>query len=222
MSCITMSELLDRYADAELPVATRARVEAHLVACPSCRADLARLEGLRGLLQRELRDPARAADLSGLWPSIEAQLDTDTRVGTDAAVAVDPVTPAEPGGAGEAADGTQTDSGLRVGHPAGARPRRRLGARRLPFGTAAARLRAVLASKRPPAPLLAAAAAVLMLALALPLARTRIDPMDRVATVASVEGGESSSVVLLAGTPQQPPVIWVTDRGDPTAEERSL
>ncbi len=215
VSCITMSELLDRYADAELPVATRARVEAHLVACPSCRAHLERLEGLRGLLHRELRDPARASDLSGLWPSIAARLDADARAG--AAAAIDPVAPVEPG---QAAGGS-AEAGLRAARRAVAR-HRRIGGGRLTLAAAAARLRTRLAANRPAAPLLAAAAAVLMLAVALPLARMRIDPMDRAATVASVEGGESSSVVLLAGTPQQPPVIWVTDRTDPTVEDRSL
>lgn len=204
VSCITMVDMLDRYVDGELPVAARARTEAHLVACPGCRRYVERLEDLRGLLRRELGEPARAVDLSGVWPAIEARLGS-AAVGATAGTA--------DGAAGLAEEVDRVPSGSD----------RRTGTRakvlRFP---AAARLRRLVAARRPAGPVAAAIAAVLLLALALPLANVRVDPIDRAATVASVESDASASVVLLAGTPSRPPVIWVTETASLADEESSL
>jgi anti-sigma factor RsiW len=68
---------------------------------------------------------------------------------------------------------------------------------------------------RRPGPLIAAAAILAAVAVSLPLAsRWLATAPSAAATVASVEGGEASSVVLLAGDTGQAPVIFVTDTGD--------
>jgi anti-sigma factor RsiW len=191
-----MSDMLDRYVDGELPVAVRARTEAHLVACAACRDSVAGLEGLRRLLQRELVEPARAVDLSGLWPAVEARLGS-VAVGAEAAGLVD-------GAAGAA--GLAEAVGVQSGSS----------------GRSGAWLPLALASRWPAGLLAAAAAALVLLALALPIASFRVDPVDRAATVASVESGDTASVVLLAGTASQPPVIWVTDATGPAEEDFPL
>ncbi len=87
---------------------------------------------------------------------------------------------------------------------------------------AVARLRPAFVPTWLVGPLAAAAAAVVLLAVALPIASFRVDPVDRAATVASVESGDTASVVLLAGTASQPPVIWVTDATGPAEEDFPL
>jgi anti-sigma factor RsiW len=73
-----------------------------------------------------------------------------------------------------------------------------------------------LRSWRRSGPLIAAAAVLAAVAISLPLAsRWFATSPSAAATVASVEGGEASSVVLLAGDTGQAPVIFVTDTGDP-------
>ncbi|HEX7126682.1 MAG TPA: zf-HC2 domain-containing protein [Thermodesulfobacteriota bacterium] len=57
----------------------------------------------------------------------------------------------------------------------------------------------------------AAAAAAVIAAVSLFREREPAAPSEAPAQVASVEGGDRSSVVLLAGTPSEPPIILVTE-----------
>lgn len=61
----------------------------------------------------------------------------------------------------------------------------------------------------------AAAAAAVVVAVSLELGREPVVPPEQLAQVASVEGGDHASVVLLAGTSSEPPIILVTETPAP-------
>lgn len=78
--------------------------------------------------------------------------------------------------------------------------------------------RAAVARWRRPRPLAALAAAAVLLVVALPIAARWLFAPVGTAEVAAVEGGESASVILLAGNESQSPIIWVTESpGRPAA-----
>ncbi len=62
----------------------------------------------------------------------------------------------------------------------------------------------------------AAAAAAIVVAVRLQFRGEPVTPPEQLAQVASVEGGDRSSVVLLAGTPSDPPIILVTESPAPS------
>ena len=72
MTCQDMAPLIDALADGSLPAADRARVEAHLDSCPSCRADL---DGLQRVMGATAALPRAREPRRDLWESVVARLD---------------------------------------------------------------------------------------------------------------------------------------------------
>ncbi len=85
MICEQMTEQLGLYLDGELPSAAQDDVEAHLLTCSSCQADL---EALRDLAA-ELTTPSNVPVPETLWTAIEQRLDAELQTGAsrDAQVA---------------------------------------------------------------------------------------------------------------------------------------
>ena len=71
MGCADREEDLTLYHDGELPEGRRREVEAHLLGCPACRAELESLRRLDGLVRRS---PAAPADPAGALRGLEAAL----------------------------------------------------------------------------------------------------------------------------------------------------
>jgi hypothetical protein len=67
MTCEEARETLDDVVDEALAPEAAARVEAHLAACATCRAEV---EGLRAILQRARTLPRERAPARDLWPGI--------------------------------------------------------------------------------------------------------------------------------------------------------
>jgi hypothetical protein len=68
-------EQLQRYFDGELATDERAEIEARVVGCPECTAQLDGLARLRKLVNVASDDAIASADFSGLFARIEAQLE---------------------------------------------------------------------------------------------------------------------------------------------------
>lgn len=73
MRCEDVRQQLDDYVDAALAAEDRAIVEAHVVACADCAAELA---ALRKLIQVAHELPAGIAPRRDLWPDLERRLET--------------------------------------------------------------------------------------------------------------------------------------------------
>jgi anti-sigma factor (TIGR02949 family) len=56
MSCFAFQDRLDDYLDGELPPWLATGFEAHLAACPGCRARVARARATRDAVRRAMRD----------------------------------------------------------------------------------------------------------------------------------------------------------------------
>ncbi len=75
MICEEATDQLGPFLDGELPSAVRDNLEAHLVTCSSCRAEL---EALREMTADMARPPTmRVPD--ALWTAIEQRLDSESR-----------------------------------------------------------------------------------------------------------------------------------------------
>ncbi|HWP60639.1 MAG TPA: zf-HC2 domain-containing protein [Candidatus Acidoferrales bacterium] len=69
-----MSELLSACLDGEVEAPTAKRVQGHLERCPSCRAELARLERLDDVLKSALQARASEASWQTIWPKVATRI----------------------------------------------------------------------------------------------------------------------------------------------------
>ncbi len=77
MNCNEFQANLDRYVDGELSTADMRSAADHATACTSCDSLVTSSQQLNALLTTAVTDRVTAVDVSGLWKSIEAELDRD-------------------------------------------------------------------------------------------------------------------------------------------------
>jgi anti-sigma factor RsiW len=67
MTCRDVKPLLNAHFDSEIDTVTRTFVDSHIAACPSCSAELMRLEAIRGLIRREVAREAPPHLRDEIW-----------------------------------------------------------------------------------------------------------------------------------------------------------
>jgi anti-sigma factor RsiW len=78
-------EALQRYFDAELAAAELPAVQAHLAACPECKAQIAALTRLRELVTMAVADGGQQADFERMFANVERGIAASTRPAAKAA-----------------------------------------------------------------------------------------------------------------------------------------
>ncbi len=79
MRCEDAQEQLNRFAAGDLPVADRHAVQAHLAGCPACRAALAEVDALAGVLADAASPPVPAGFASRVMAAARQRLRTGRR-----------------------------------------------------------------------------------------------------------------------------------------------
>ena len=80
MTCADVTDLLDRFVDAELPAPMLLAVARHAGAGPTCDTAARELTVVRELLGRTVQPEAERLDLSAVWPAVARAADRiDTR-----------------------------------------------------------------------------------------------------------------------------------------------
>jgi hypothetical protein len=78
VDCTEFQTNLDRYLDGELSIADMRSAAKHASVCTSCDSLVTSSQQLSALLRTAVTDRVAAVDVSGLWESIEAELDKDS------------------------------------------------------------------------------------------------------------------------------------------------
>jgi anti-sigma factor RsiW len=79
MTCGDVETLLDPFLDSELPPPMLVAVARHAAGCSACDETIRSLSTLREVVAETIRRDAAAVDLSGVWPRIEAAIDSTRR-----------------------------------------------------------------------------------------------------------------------------------------------
>jgi anti-sigma factor RsiW len=79
MHCENVQEQLNRFVAGDLPVADRQAVQAHLAECAACRAKLAELDALAGVLSDAPSPPVPAGFASGVMAAARQRLQDGCR-----------------------------------------------------------------------------------------------------------------------------------------------
>ncbi|NWG03000.1 MAG: zf-HC2 domain-containing protein [Syntrophaceae bacterium] len=80
-SCLSISELLEKYFDQEVTEGEKHLVENHLQNCPSCRDTLTSLEGLKSLIKAPVEKAAQEEDFPWVWQKIKREIQPQEKQG---------------------------------------------------------------------------------------------------------------------------------------------
>jgi hypothetical protein len=75
MTCRDVTQLLDRFADAELPGPMLVAIARHAAGCPACDGAVRALAGLHEAVERAIGAEVDTLDLSSVWANVERGID---------------------------------------------------------------------------------------------------------------------------------------------------
>jgi hypothetical protein len=75
MTCRDVSQLLDRFVDAELPGPMLVAIARHAAGCSPCDSAVRALAGLHEAVERAIGAEVDALDLSSVWANVERRID---------------------------------------------------------------------------------------------------------------------------------------------------